>query len=772
MKRIFKRMLTCFSVLLIGIVSTAQVNIVDAEYIFDNDPGFGYGTSIGAITPAINIASLAFNANVAPLSNGMHTLYVRSKNANGTWSVTDKLYIAKVQSVGGSNNLISNFSKAEYFYDTDPGVGNGTNIPLTAATNISSLVFNADISAVNTGLHTLYVRTKDATGWSITNSLLFAKIQGLSGNPNTVSNVVKLEYFYDTDPGFGNGTDVPITQAQNLSNIVFNANVTSLATGIHTLYIRSKDAQGKWSETQQLYFAKVQSLLGNPNTITNIVKAEYFYNNDPGFGNGTDIPLTAANDINGLVVNANVMSLPTGLHTLYVRTKDAQGKWSITSMFQFSRIQGVSPNPNQLSKINKAEYFYDNDPGFGLGTDIPVSASYNISSLNFNADVSLLSNGVHTLYARTRDSLGQWSITVNYTFAKVQALAANPNTISNIVKAEYFYDIDPGFGVATDIPVAAGNNIANLSFNVDVSSLTNGVHTLFLRTKDAQGKWSVVNNVVFAKVQSLAANNNTINNISRIEYFVDTDPGFGNANDVPFSSANDVANISFNVDMTVLVNGPHTLYVRTKDITGKWSITNVFPFNGGTAPLSVKLIAFDAKLQTDNTVLLEWITEQEKDVDYYKIERSTNTNDWAFVGEQQPKAQGNIGQQQYRMIDTHPGKGIVYYRLSEVDLNGSQTIAPIRFVRIDGTQTISKVYPNPNDGKHINISSSLFGEGKTTISILSIDGKLYYRQEVNDINATTITVVAPDLSAGHYFVNLQSNDKTESLKLEVVANIP
>lgn len=773
MKRVLKSLLACYGIMLMSAASFAQANIIAAEYFFDTDPGFGNGTTVGAITPAINIAALAFNANVAPLSNGMHTLFVRTKNVNGTWSITNKLNVAKVQAVGGNSNLISNINKAEYFYDTDPGFGNGTNIPITAATTISSLVFNADVSTLATGIHTLYLRVKDGTGWSNTNRIIFAKAQLLSGNPNTVSTITKLEYFYDTDPGFGNGIDVPITAAANINGFVFNANVNALPSGMHTMYIRSKDAQGKWSETQQYYFAKAQSLSGNPNTIANIVKAEYFYNTDPGFGNGTDIPLTAANDINGFVVNANVASLPTGLHTFYIRTKDAQGKWSIASRFQFSRIQGLSPNPNMLSKIYKAEYFYDTDPGYGNGTNIPVAASYNVSMLTFNADVTALTNGVHTLYARTRDSLGKWSETNKYTFAKVQAIAANPNTISNIVKAEYFYDNDPGYGAATDIPVVAGSNISAMSFNVDVSSLTNGVHTLYLRTKDAQGKWSVVNRTMFAKVQAVASNNNSITNISRVEYFVDIDPGFGNANAVLFTSGTDVANISFNVDMTVFANGPHTLYVRTKDNVGKWSITNVFPFNGGTAPLSVKLLSFDAKLQTDNTVQLEWVTAQEKDVDFYKIERSYNASEWTFVGQQKPVATGNIGEQKYNLLDAQPGKGIIYYRLTEIDLNGNTTTAPIRFVRLDdGRLTASSVYPNPNDGKHINISSTLFSEGKTTISIISIDGKLHYREEVNDANATVVTIVAPDLAAGHYFINLQGKEKTESLKLEVVTNLP
>jgi hypothetical protein len=771
MKQVLKSTLACLGVLLVSISGYAQPNITQAEYFFDSDPGFGSGTQVPVTTPAVNITSLGFNANVAPLANGMHTLFVRSKNANGTWSITNKLFIAKVQAIGTNPSSVTNITSAEYFYDSDPGFGNGTNIPLTAATNISSLVFNASVSSLSNGMHTLYVRTKDASGWSITGKVFFAKMQNLGTNPNSISNIVKAEYFYDVDPGFGSGTDIPVTASTNIASLVFNANVTSLTNGMHTLYIRTKDAQGKWSITRPLYFAKFQALSPSPNTVSNIVKAEYFYNTDPGFGNGVDVPVTAANDISGFIINASVSSLPTGLHTIFIRTKDAQGKWSITNKMQFSRIQGLSPNPNQLSRINKAEYFYDSDPGFGNGANIPVTPSYNISSLTFNADVSALTSGMHTMYVRTRDSLGQWSMLNKYYFAKVQPLGTNNNTISNVNKVEYYYDTDPGFGNGTDVPVVAANNISSLTFNAAVASLTNGVHTFYVRARDAQGKWSVVNRLVFAKVQGPGTNPNSTSNITRIEYFLDTDPGIGNGSPVSYTAAVDVSNVSFNVDMTTVVAGAHKLYIRSKDAQGKWSITNIHSFNGGLIPLSIELVSFEASLQKDNTVMLKWLTESESDVAKYRIERSYDAGTWAQVGEKAPMSSNSSQRRTYTLPDLNPGTGVVYYKLTEIDLNGKETIAPIRFVNINGTAAgYASVYPNPNDGKQINISSDLFAQGDVTVTIISSDGKIHLRNTVN--NATSLfTISGIELAAGNYFINLQGKQRSESLKLQVMTDL-
>jgi hypothetical protein len=765
MKQVLRGMISCLCLLPLSVA--AQVNITQVEYFFDNDPGFGNATQV-TVTPAANIASLAINTNTAPLVNGMHTLFIRSKDANGVWSITNNVFVAKVQPVFPNPNSVTNIVKAEYFYDNDPGFGSGTDIPVTAATNISSLVFSANVTSLAPGMHTLFVRTKDASGlWSIVNNMPIAKVQGVFPNPNSVTNIVKAEYFYDNDPGFGSGTDIPVTPSTNISSFVFNANVAPLAPGMHTMFIRTKDASGLWSVVNNFPFAKYQPVISNPNTISNIVKAEYFFDIDPGFGLGSDVPVTAATDISGFVFNANVTSLVTGLHTIYIRTKDAQGKWSMANTWQFSRIQGVSPNPHTVTNINKAEYFYDTDPGFGNGTDIPVTPSSTITGFTFNANVAPLANGMHMLYLRTRDAQGQWSMVNNYPFAKVQPVFTNPNSISNIDKAEYYYDTDPGFGNGTNIPVAAATDISSFVFNANVAAITAGMHTLYVRTRDVQGKWSVLNNIVFAKVQALAVNPHTTSNLMNIEYFFDTDPGIGNAFPISFTPALDVNNLSFNVPVTSLVNGPHKLYIRSKDAQGKWSITNVHSFNGGTALLAIKLLSFDASVLPSKSVELKWVTEQESNVGKYIIERSSNASSWVFVGGKAPYSANSIERNTYTLVDTQPGKGIVYYRLTEVDLNGDKTQAPIRFVKIeDGNITTASVFPNPNDGQKINLKSFLLETGKAVVTILSADGRICYQQEIG-AGSSTLVIDGIKLASGNYFININSDNKSESLKLQV-----
>ena len=55
--------------------------------------------------------------------------------------------------------------------------------------------------------------------------------------------VNEMEYFFDSDPGYGMATSVTITPGSSISE-VFNAPTGALATGFHDLFVRTKDTGG------------------------------------------------------------------------------------------------------------------------------------------------------------------------------------------------------------------------------------------------------------------------------------------------------------------------------------------------------------------------------------------------------------------------------------------------------------------------------------------------------------------------------------------------
>ncbi|MCF8274915.1 MAG: hypothetical protein K9I95_13905 [Flavobacteriaceae bacterium] len=93
--------------------------------------------------------------------------------------------------------------------------------------------------------------------------------------------MTEIEYFFDTDPGIGNATNIDVTNAATL-NETLTIPISSLTSGIHVLHMRSKNDVNTWSlyARQTFYIANFSSALNNT-----IAEAEYFIDTDPGVGN-------------------------------------------------------------------------------------------------------------------------------------------------------------------------------------------------------------------------------------------------------------------------------------------------------------------------------------------------------------------------------------------------------------------------------------------------------------------------------------------------------
>ncbi|MDB5234871.1 MAG: C-terminal target protein, partial [Hymenobacter sp.] len=382
-------------------------------------------------------------------------------------------------------------TRAEYFVDADPGLGAATAItlPATPAADLPSLSASVPLSALAPGFHQLGIRSQDSNGqWSLTSRRTFYYEPAALA---ALANITKVEYFVDTDPGFGAATNVPVTAGTDLSGVAFSVPLATLNAGFHELGVRSQDANGQWSLTNRRTFYYEPAAL---NALPNITKAEYFIDTDPGFGTATDIPIaTPAADLGGLGFTVNISSLPAGFHELGLRSQDANGKWSLTSRRMFYYEPAAL---NALANINKVEYFLDADPGFGAGTDVPITPGTDVSGVNIAVPLSALPAGFHQLSVRSRDANGKWSLTNVRTFYYEPVLAVAPN----INKVEYYFDTDPGFGSATNVPVPTpAPDLANFSFAADASALADGPHLLFIRSRDAAGKWSLVSNRAFVK---------------------------------------------------------------------------------------------------------------------------------------------------------------------------------------------------------------------------------------------------------------------------------
>ncbi len=314
-----------------------------------------------------------------------------------------------------------NIQKIEYFIDTDPGFGNGINIPITAASTVSAN-FNIPLAGgLSAGFHKFFIRAKDASGkWSVVHSQSFFKTNDLP----TIPTITKLEYFIDTDAGFGQGINIPIAANSTVTKSLTIPLPSNLPVGFHKFLIRAKDASGKWSVVHAQSFFKTNDLP----TLQNIVQLEYFIDTDAGFGQGINIPIASNTSVTQSLAIPISSSLPIGFHKFFIRAKDVSEKWSVVHAQSFFKTNDLPT----LQNIVKLEYFVDTDPGFGLATDFPISANtlVNIDEPVFQLSPSLTS-GNHTFYLRAKDASGKWSMIAQKAFtncevgATVAAISSN-----------------------------------------------------------------------------------------------------------------------------------------------------------------------------------------------------------------------------------------------------------------------------------------------------------------------------------------------------------
>lgn len=307
--------------LLVCVWGLKAQTIGKGEYFFDSDPGKGNGTPF-SFTAADSV-DINISVSVSSLGTGFHNLFIRVQDANGVWSLYEGRNFFVQPSVG--NPPAPQLAFSEYFFDNDPGVGNGTAIAFTAADSVD---INASVPTGTLGIgpHNLYVRTIDAAGkWSLYEGRNFFVRPAVTISPSP--QITAAEYFFDSDPGIGNGTAVAVTTGDSV-DVNSVVSTSALATGFHKLFTRVQDANGAWSLYEgRNFFVQPPPVILPPSP--KIVAAEYFFDSDPGIGNGTAATSFTAADSVDVNDNISVASLSTGTHNFFVRVKDSTGTYSL-----------------------------------------------------------------------------------------------------------------------------------------------------------------------------------------------------------------------------------------------------------------------------------------------------------------------------------------------------------------------------------------------------------------------------------------------------------
>lgn len=115
----------------------------------------------------------------------------------------------------------------------------------------------------------------------------------------------------------------------------------------------------------------------------------------------------------------------------------------------------------------------------------------------------------------------------------------------------------------------------------------------------------------------------------------------------------------------------------------------------------VQLVYFKGKA-VENTNQLSWATATEINSDFFGVQRSTNLKDFADIGK--VKSAGDSRQRlDYQFTDESPLPGVNYYRLKQVDKDGTTDFSKTIAVNSSNTSTPFALFPNPSDGRSVQL---------------------------------------------------------------------
>lgn len=332
----------------------------------------------------------------------------------------------------------------------------------------------------------------------------------LSGLPQPTQ-ATALRYWFDDDGG-------SIQTVNELSG-QHELDVSGLSEGLHTLHYQVIDNTNAMGYIRSGLFLKVD----NRANITAATTLRYWFDSDAS---------SLQTMTYGGVQTLDVSSLHDGLHTLHYQVVGTDGQVYYLASALFMKM-GTNTGTETVT-ASKLMYWFD---------DETTIQSANITSGVQQLDVSTLADGLHTIHYQVLCSNGQMTATMSSIF-----LCMNTNEQESVAsKLRYWYDDNQ-----TAVETAISDGVQML----DVTSLSEGLHTIHYQIVDNRGMVCTPASALFLKMESQTAEAQ----VTSLRYWFD-----GDATTV---TETDIVNGTQTLDVSGLTMGLHTLCYQPVDADG------------------------------------------------------------------------------------------------------------------------------------------------------------------------------------------------------------
>jgi predicted outer membrane repeat protein len=190
---------------------------------------------------------------------------------------------------------------------------------------------------------------------------------------------------------------------------------------------------------------------------------------------------------------------------------------------------------------------------------------------------------------------------------------------------------------------------------------------------------------------------------------------------------------------------------------GSYPTPNSYTINLSSLP--VTFLSFTV-VKKDQQATLTWVTSNEVNADGFIIERSADGGTWQSLSFVPATGSGSLTTL-YNFIDMYPQTGINYYRLKQVDVNGSFTYSVTRKIEIGAGSANARVYPNPVVGGSFTVELAAGQAKSVSYSLINSAGAVVRKGMINN-GIERINVNG--LGSGIYLLQLSNGDKVKIQK--------
>lgn len=347
-------------------------------------------------------------------------------------------------------------------------------------------------------------------------------------------------------------------------------------------------------------------------------------------------------------------------------------------------------------------------------------------------------------------------------------LTASATTIETAVGSSYGSDVRSGtnniFRSTAGRVVASLNNLnANIS-NVTASVTQSGTALVTLAT--TIGSYQRSSKVI--RIAPAAANTTATYQVTLYFTTAELADWGANAPNLKLMKVKDGVNLSTAIQgsdaqlVTPTFNDLRSTrgYASyTANFTGGFS---QFILVSANTVLPVNLISFEARARRSD-IQLTWATSQETNNRGFAVERSTDGNNFERIG----WVDGNgttAARSDYQYNDTEVQPGVLYYyRLRQTDLDNREKLSEIRTARIEQTNLLVSLRPNPASGKvYLTVSGS---SAKADVRLVNSLGQVVRQWNGLATSGNRTELDISGLSSGLYHIEVRTGEQEHREKL-------